>query len=424
MLIWWYWRDHRKRTVWPQPKSLLRKNKRELHRFTDLKDHEVVIVDGTPEEREAQMRSPGAIVFLMGFKRWKDEWRRMVEWYPDLQHVAIDEFHMGYATDTSKQTEELYWAMKKIKHLTVMTGTIIKGRLSSAYPAVYLIAPQYYGTFGNFMMVHAIKDDFGKIVGWKGHEKLGRILGHIGIRRDFKSVYGEEKKVIIPELCTMGKKHREVYDEWHQKALLELENEFLTAANKGVHALRARQIMAHPETFGFNVGPLGKDEMLDVHLSDAKQSGERFAIFASLIPEQMRIFEFVKKKGLRTGLINSKVSALGRSQVDEDFCNGKLDVVVGSQDTAGVGYNWEFLNMMAMASNNYNDDSFSQAFRRGIRGKRDQPLLVYNLEYENSVDQRISAIINIKSQSAHMVDSTTQVLTVGGETPGHYRLNT
>lgn len=422
MLIWWYWREKQIRTAWPQPKSLLRKNRKELLDWTGLQPHDVVIVDGTPAEREAQMKS-GAKVFLMGFQRWKDDWRRLREWYPDLHHVAIDEFHMGYATDSSARTQELYWAMKEIKHLTVMTGTIIKGRLSSAYPAIQLTEPGYYGTFGNFMMVHAIKDDYGTIRGWKNHAALSKVLAHTGIRRSFASVYGEEAKVILPEVTMMGKRHRELYDEWHEKAMLELQDEFLTAGNQGVHVLRARQIMAHPETFGFNVPDLGKDELLDVHLSDAKQSGERIVVFGSFIAEQQRIYEQVKKKGLRVGLINGTVSSKARGEVDELFCAGKLDCIVGSQDTAGVGYNWAFLETMINASINYNDDSFIQAYRRGIRGKRTTPLRIYNLEYEDSIDQRIFAIVNAKSRDANLVDGSAQVLALGGETPGLNAVN-
>lgn len=63
------WNEEGNGTVWVMPKSLLRKNKRELLRFTNFNKDQVVIVDGTPKQVEAQLKS-GAAVFLMGPRRF------------------------------------------------------------------------------------------------------------------------------------------------------------------------------------------------------------------------------------------------------------------------------------------------------------------------------------------------------------------
>jgi hypothetical protein len=55
------------------------------------------------------------------------------------------------------------------------------------------------------------------------------------------------------------------------------------------------------------------------------------------------------------------------------------------------------------------DDSFVQAYRRGIRGARTSALLIYVLEYRDSIDQRIMQIIEQKSREAHKVDPTKEI---------------
>jgi hypothetical protein len=73
-----------------------------------------------------------------------------------------------------------------------------------------------------------------------------------------------------------------------------------------------------------------------------------------------------------------------------------------------VGFNWGMLNTIIFASMDYGDDSFVQAYRRAIRGKRDKPLLIIVLEYEDSIDQRIFDIVQMKSKEANLIDETKE----------------
>jgi superfamily II DNA/RNA helicase len=211
----------------------------------------------------------------------------------------------------------------------------------------------------------------------------------------------------------MSPKQRKAYEEMEEGALVELEDSFLKGEMPAVNAMRCRQIMSHPETFGIGKGErTGKDERLIIHLADAVQSGEPIAVFASLIPEQERIVELARSMGLRTALINGNVSSAARARIDQAFRAGQLDCVVASPDTAGVGFNWHHLLVMVFASLNYMDDSFVQAYRRGIRGKREKALLIYVLEYRDSIDQRIMQIIEEKSREANLVDPTKEVFSL------------
>lgn len=82
-------------------------------------------------------------------------------------------------------------------------------------------------------------------------------------------------------------------------------------------------------------------------------------------------------------------------------------------ETTAVGYNWGFVNHVIFASIDYRDVNFQQAVRRTIRGKRDVPLWVTILEYENSIDQKKFKIVNRKSSDLHKVDSTYERLELG-----------
>lgn len=405
VLLYWHWTQGR-RSVWAQPKSLLEKNYHELLRFTHFTPEDIVIVDGTAKQVAAAITS-NAKVFLCGFDRLKRSWDAMVTTHPDISVVAVDEWHMGYSTHSSQRTQHLYEIMKnKSRWCLPMTGTVIKGRLTSAYPLIHIIEPRYYAGYKDFVGQHAIVDAYDNVVGWKNHSKISAILGKHCIRRTFEEVYGKESKVIFTKRCKMSPKQLEAYKEFEDKALLELEDETtLTAPGGGVFALRCRQIMQHPETWGLNEGETaGKDELLEIDLADHVNDGKPLVVFPVFKPEQERILKLLRSKGVVAELMNGDTSSKRRGEIDRAFVRGDIQAIVGSAQVATVGYNWQHCDHAIFPSLDYGDDTFYQAYRRLIRGVRTTPLRISIYEYERSLDQRIFRIVQKKSTDANKVD--------------------
>lgn len=395
------------KAVWIQPMSLLDKNRDELLRFTKYQPEDIVIVQGTPAKKLALLRGPGKL-WLMTGTGFGTGWRTLLEAHPDIKACVVDEIHLIYAGHTSKRTKEWYEACRHFTSIIPMSGTILKGRLSSAYPMLQVIAPLLYGSYESFMAQHAVYNDMGRLEGWINHEKLRNVLGATCIRRSLESIYGDNHPVVQIEVCDMKKSVRKKYDEFEELGIIELEADFLEAKSKGVAAIRCRQIMGHPETFGLaDLNDLtGKDEHMMIHVENHVESGERLVIFAALIPEQERIYRLLKARGLKVALINGLTHSTKRTEIDRQFRAGQLQFIVGSAATMGVGFNWPFLNMVLFASLDYGDDTFTQAYKRGIRGLREKVLLVIVLSYRNSIDQRIFQAIERKAKDYNAVDET------------------
>lgn len=413
--------------AWVQPKSLLKKNRDELIRFTNFQPQDIVIVQGSPEKRKQLMEGRGK-VFLFTPEGWSREYGIAIKAHPNLKVNVCDEIHLYYSGHKSNRTQQWYRACYHMEAIIPMSGTIIKGKLSSVYPVLHVIAPQFYGSYESFMAQHAVMDEWGSVLAWKNHEKLKKILGAVSIRRSFESVYGKETPIIQVENCEMSPRQRLKYLEIEETALIELDDRFLEVNSPGVASIRCRQIMAHPEAvklpYAFDEdgkvlsyktydllgkGELtGKDERLKIHIEDHLNSGERLVIFATFTAEQERIAEMIKQMGGSVELINGTVSGPKRQRIDKDFRENKFQFIVGSAITMGVGFNWDFLNTVIFASLDYGDDNFTQAYKRGIRGKRETPLLVIVLEYENSIDQRIFQVVQQKSRDYAQVDPTKE----------------
>jgi hypothetical protein len=457
-LAWYHWSKHGNRTWWTMPKSLMKKNKRELLRFTDFTDKDVVILD--TDHRKIKKNDPGNIpvkerlkrvkqktgrlnpdgspeyelidvpeyvvdmialhdeakVFITTFKFGANHWQHMLETIPSIQLLMVDEIHMGYGGPKSAQTESFYYINQHCPNMMAMTGTLVDGRLDSAFPAIHVIEPRYYGGYSGFIREHAgWINDYNKVEYWINEDKVRQILERHAVRHSFEEVYGDEpvwfggpNGTIKPVLIEMGPEMRKAYDDFHEQAMLELENgDIISGAMPGVATIRATQIMSHPETMGIAKGEIpGKDQKL----AEYAVEGRPLLVFAALQAEQRRCKAVLEAEGLRVGLINADVGAKERNRIDEAFCAGELDAIVGSGPTVAVGYNWERADHVVFVSVDYKDTNAIQAYRRASRGTRTTVLRVTFLEYEDSIDRRKFDILAEKSVLANRVDPSRKVL--------------
>jgi len=357
----------------------------------------------------ADAAQQGAKVVICTFAFASAHWKRLIENFPDMDLFLVDELHMGYGGPESNQTESFYWINRHVSRFVGMTGTLINGRLDSAYPAISVIEPRYYGSLQGFYFEHAaVVDDYGRVVVWKNENKLRQILARHSIRRTFEEVYGEEPVAFYTQYVEVDESVKVHYDKFHEEALLELEDgRVLDGALPGVSLIRARQILGHPETMLNNIPKwTGKDERVEILLSEGKKT----LIFAALVPEQERLVKLCESLGLRVALINNTVHAKERDRIDQLAQEGKLDVIVGSGPTVAVGYNWEMFDIVIFVSIDYMDVNILQAYRRASRGTRTSILRVYFLRYADTIDDRQYDIVKAKSQLANRVDETRPVL--------------
>lgn len=422
--------DKGMKTCWVQPLSLIDKNVQEIKDWTGLTDKDIGIIDGSPAKIRREFEKNPAII-LMGPDRLKAKMNggNMYQAVFDQGFRALDtdEMHMSFGGATSQRTQAFFELSKYMDEMVHMTGTIINGRLDTAYPAIQSIDSRYYwGGYDHFLGEHAYIDDFGRPIGWHGHDKIATILGRYGIRRTFRSIFGDQAIVPSVQWVAMHPKQRELFDTLRDDALLELEHFFVDGGMPGTMMTRARQIQEHPNVFPdlrdldhkLKLPPVdimpghrpAKEEALRIHFDEAIRKNIPLVVFAFYVPQQKQIADLAREMGLAVSVMNGESTREQKSQADLDFRAGRTQIMIASPAVGSVGYNWQFwgpnrieTDHVIFASLGYLPNDYSQGFKRTIRGMRSSPLRVTVMAYYDSIDLRLMQILERKSMDAHLV---------------------
>lgn len=397
------WDLFKEKSVWVMPVALLSKNKDEIMKWCEFSDEEVALLNVPKNKRMKIYADQNVKAFMMSGDTYAREWRELPS---DVNVVIIDEFHQNFGSHTSMRTQQFYVSSRRFKKIKIMTGTLIAGKYSSAYPAIAVIEPRYYLNYNNFLAYHGVFNNFNQIVAWRNPDKLREILSRHSSGLNDPFAGRKNWTEIIFEKCNFDEKQKMAYKEMEEEALLELEDKFIDARDSGgVKQIRCRQILSCPESIELKVGFIGKDDMLKVHLLNAKEENERLVIFSVFNAEQNRIKRLCLDIGVRAEIMNGDVPSSKRAEIDRKFQNKEIDVIIGSPKIASIGFNWEFIKEIIFTSMSYDNSEFSQAMGRGDRGSRTRPLLVYILTYDTKVEKRIMTILYRKSDELKKIFS-------------------
>lgn len=404
------------------PKSLLSKNYEELLLWSNLQPHQIVMVDGNPEQRKKQMDWKDGRVFMMGFDTFANNWEYLRSRYSNVVHFCGDEFHRGFSNhgkrhwknpnkfDGPRRTVMLYEYLHKGGDLLATTGTLINGRLTSAFPVIHLINPVYYGTYDSFISWHCIVDAWGNPVYYKNHDRLSAILDKHGRRITYEQAYGKENKQLFVISCNMGTNQKKAYKQFEERAILELEDEVIEAKSGAVSLRKCMEIMQVPELFGItDDNPEGKEARLRDEVELAIEEKQQLLIFDPMKSAQKKWATILNEMGRRAEVMNGDVTGNQRMWQDKKFREGEITDLVCSPDVAGVGFNWEHVNTVIFMLLDWQDTTFIQNYRRALRGTRTQPLRILVFQYRASIDQQIAQKLNWKSENRTRVEGGTEV---------------
>ncbi|HEY4570093.1 MAG TPA: DEAD/DEAH box helicase [Kribbella sp.] len=291
-----------------------------------------------------------------------------------------------------------------------LTGTPVENRLSELWSILDWAAPGLLGTLDRFR--HDVAVPVERFHDEEATARLGRVTRPFLLRRR-KSDPGiapelpqkSERDVVVP----LTVEQATLYQAVAKETLAKIESAEGIARRGLVLSLltQLKQVCNHPAQFLHEPGPLerrsGKlaalDELLDVILAE----GESVLIFSQYV-EMCRLIEaHLAARQVKTLFLHGGIGVRKREQLVAQFQSGEAQVFLLSLKAGGVGLTLTRATHVVHYDRWWNPAVEDQATDRAYRIGQDRPVQVHRLVTENTLEDRISAVIAAKRNLADAV---------------------
>ncbi|MGW7685571.1 DEAD/DEAH box helicase [Kribbella sp. NPDC054772] len=291
-----------------------------------------------------------------------------------------------------------------------LTGTPVENRLSELWSILDWSAPGLLGTLDRFR--HDVAVPVERFQDEEATARLARVTRPFLLRRR-KSDPGiapelprkSEHDVVVP----LTTEQATLYQAVAKETLAKIESAEGIARRGLVLSLltQLKQVCNHPAQFLHEPGPLerrsGKlaalDELLDVILAE----GESVLIFSQYV-EMCRLIEaHLAARQVKSLFLHGGIGVRKREQLVEEFQSGAAQVFLLSLKAGGVGLTLTQATHVVHYDRWWNPAVEDQATDRAYRIGQDRPVQVHRLVTENTLEDRISTVINAKRDLADAV---------------------
>lgn len=364
----------------------------EHEKWDHLKNLKVIKVLGTPKERKLALHQEGDIYIIT-----RDNIAWLVEllgkkW--DFDTVVIDELS-SFKSNTSKRFKKLKTVRPLIKRVIGLTGTPAPNGYMDLWSQVYLLdrgerlgktITEFRRRYFNTLYRHGY-NEYELREGAK--EEIDEALKDLCISMKAKDYLKLEEPLYINRVAKLSEKEYKMYKTMERDAVLEFENEDITALNAAAVSNKLLQLAN---------GAIYTDEKEVIEIHNKKlevleelieeANGEPVLIFYNFQHDKDRILEKFKKD----------VRVLDTEEDIKDWNNRKIKILLAHPAGAGHGLNLQDGGSIVIWFGlNWSLELYQQANARLARQGQKETVRIYHIITENTVDERVLEVLKGKN---------------------------
>ncbi|MDE8703351.1 SNF2 helicase associated domain-containing protein [Adlercreutzia equolifaciens] len=390
----------------------------------------VCAVSGTASERAVQ-RGGAAEVLVCSYdvvRRDAEAWEAL-----DFDVVVLDEaqYVKNHATATTRAVKRL-----RADHRLALTGTPLENRLSELWSIFDFLMPGLLGPYQRF------RERFeAAIIG--GDEDAARRLRLLTapfiLRRTKRAVAPElPAKATVTVPVALEGEQRRLYDGAEQSLRERLaaqirlsrsrEARYLSDKEREARAPRVqvlaelsslRRIALDPALVFENYqGSSAKMEALLELVSAGCEAGQKMLVYSQFTSFLARVAERLEQSGIPFYQLTGSTPKKERVALAAAFNHNKVPVFLISLKAGGVGLNLTGATVVVHTDPWWNDAAARQAADRTHRLGQDQPVTVYELVAQNTIEERMRSLAAMKAELAALVLGETEEEDAGDDQPG------
>ncbi len=341
-------------------------------------------------------------------------------WAPEL--IILDEAQRikNWKTRTAQSVKQL-----ESTFAIVLTGTPIENRIEELHSIVEFIDRRHLGPLYRFVHNHRVKDESGKVIGYRNLQSVRDSLKNVMIRRKKEEVLKElPERIVKTFFVSMTDEQRAIHNEnyeivvkivakWRRyKFLCEADQRRMQIALNYMRMAADNTYLVDKKTVH---GP--KIEELEVILKEmVLEGGEKVVIFSQWLGMAELVEGILNRNGIGYAYLNGSIPSRQRKELISRFKKDPECKVFLSTDAGGVGLNLQSGSAVINMDIPWNPAILEQRIGRVHRIGQRKTVRVINFVTSSSIEERILDLLKFKkSLFAGALDQDGEDVVMAGE---------
>jgi superfamily II DNA or RNA helicase len=397
------------------PTSLKHQWEREIGRFTA---RSAQVVNGLRAKREEVFAAP-SFFKITNYDTVHRDLDLIQAWSPDL--VILDEAQRikNWSTRAARNVKKI-----TSPYAIVLTGTPLENRLEELVSIVQFVDQHRLGPTFRFLANHQVLDDFGKVVGYKNLDQIGKSLAPILIRRQKSQVLKQLPERLDKHFFVPMTPQQMVHHEENRETVVRIvarwrKNRFLSEADKqrlmiALQNMRmscnSTYLLDHETDFGVKA-----DELATLLNEIYEQPDAKVVIFSQWVAMHELLQRRLDKRKWDYVLFHGGVASAKRQGLVDRFREEKQCRAFLSTDAGGVGLNLQHAATVVNMDLPWNPAVLEQRIGRVHRLGQKQPVRVVNFVAQGTIEESMLSLLKFKkSLFAGALDGGEKEIFLGG----------
>jgi SNF2 family DNA or RNA helicase len=390
------------------PASVKYQWKTEIEKFTN---RSAQVIDGLLPRRRAMYASP-SFYNLTSYELVLKDIRYMHEMKPDL--IILDEAQRirNWTTATARTIKQL-----KSRYAFVLTGTPLENKLEELFSVVEFVDGRRLGPAFRFVHEHRMEDEKGRLLGYRGLDRIQEQLAPILLRRTRQKVLKElpertDQIFRVPLTTEQAEPYFEQSDilaalmrKWERQGWLsEIDQKRILCCIQNMRMLCNSTFLFDKQT---HHSPK-LQEFREILTELAIEENRKVVVFSEYERMTFLAGEELRKLGIGFVSLHGGVPSRQRGALIEKFRSDPACKVFLSTDAGGVGLNLQAASVVVNFEPPWNPARLEQRIGRVHRLGQSRPVHVIHMLTNESIEERVWETLSLKkSLFAGVFDSPT-----------------
>ncbi|MBL7112941.1 MAG: DEAD/DEAH box helicase [Bacteroidales bacterium] len=382
------------------PTSLKYQWKTEIEKFTGSS---VQVIEGMALQRNKQY-TEDHFYKIISYHALCNDLKEVTALAPDL--VILDEAQRikNFKTKVAQTVKKVH-----SPYALVLTGTPLENKLEELYSIMQYVNPFKLGPFFRFLDSHQVKDEKGKVTGYRNLNEIGTLLSDVMIRRRRNEVLHQlparmDKILFVPMTAEQRRVHDEcanivarLVSKWRQFGYLSEQDRqrLLILLNQMRMACDSTFILDQESRHDTKV-----DEVIQIIEEVMSEGEEKLVIFSQWERMTRLVAQALDERGIGYEYLHGGVPGNQRGALYEGFSNDPGKRIFLSTDAGGVGLNLQAGSIVINLDIPWNPAVLEQRVGRIHRLGQKRNVTVINMVAAGTIEHRMLSVLKFKSSMA------------------------